>query len=170
MIRFVGPIICGVIASGGFAKRLASKVGWLTQEDLAQILFCDFRTIRRNLQALKEEGIHIPSRGSQKDIRPILTHKAVDIRHWLEGKEPQEVVRAINHSLRAVEQYLNHCARIINCLRHGFGVLQTAFAQRHIQSLGANLPRPLWRVEKQGGLQTLISRAGSHWSSAPRKW
>ena len=63
-----------------------------------------------------------------RDQGGLLTHKGVAIRHWLEGKEPQEVARAINHSLRAVERYLNHFARIIYCVSHGFSVLQTAFA------------------------------------------
>lgn len=113
---------------GRLCEEAREQGGLLTQEDLAQILFCDARTIRRDIKALKAVGIHIPTRGQQKDIGPTLTHKGVAIRHWLEGKEPQEVARAINHSLRAVERYLNHFARVIYCLRHGFSVLQTAFA------------------------------------------
>jgi hypothetical protein len=27
------------------------------------------------------------------------------IRHWLDGRQPQEVARAINHSLSAVERF-----------------------------------------------------------------
>jgi biotin operon repressor len=80
------------------------QAGLLTQEDLAQLLGCHARTIRRDIAAFKKLGIHIPTRGQQKDIGPTLTHKGVAVRHWLEGKEPQEVARAINHSLRAVEQ------------------------------------------------------------------
>jgi DNA-binding CsgD family transcriptional regulator len=113
---------------GRFCEEARDQGGLLTQEDLAQILSCDARTIRRDIKALKQLGIHIPTRGQQKDIGPTLTHKGVAIRHWLEGKEPQEVARAINHSLRAVERYLNHFARIIYCVSHGFSVLQTAFA------------------------------------------
>ena len=113
---------------GRLCEEARDQGGLLTQEDLAQILSCDVRTIRRDIKALKELGIHIPTRGQQKDIGPTLTHKGVAIRHWLEGKEPQEVARAINHSLRAVERYLNHFARVIYCIRHGFSVLQSAFA------------------------------------------
>jgi DNA-binding CsgD family transcriptional regulator len=113
---------------GRLCEEARDQGGLLTQEDLAQILSCDTRTVRRDIKALKELGIHIPTRGQQKDIGPTLTHKGVAIRHWLEGKEPQEVARAINHSLRAVERYLNHFARVIYCIRHGFSVLQSAFA------------------------------------------
>ncbi len=113
---------------GRLCEEAREQGGLLTQEDLALLLFCDARTIRRDIRKLKEQDIHIPTRGQQKDIGPTLTHKGVAIRHWLEGKEPQEVARTINHSLRAVERYLNHFARIIYCLGHGFCRIQTAFA------------------------------------------
>ncbi len=118
---------------GRLCEEARDQGGLLTQEDLAQILSCDTRTVHRDIRALKELGIHIPTRGQQKDIGPTLTHKGVAIRGTrlrvrLEGKEPQEIARAINHSLRAVERYLNHFARVIYCIRHGFSVLQTAFA------------------------------------------
>ena len=113
---------------GRLCEEAREQGGLLTQEDLGQLLCCDARTIRRDIKALKDLGIHIPTRGQQKDIGPTLTHKGVAIRHWLEGKEPQEVARAINHSLRAVERYLNHFARSIYCVSHGFNKLETAFA------------------------------------------
>jgi hypothetical protein len=113
---------------GRLCEEAREQGGLLTQEDLCQILNCDVRTVRRDIQALKATGIHIPTRGHQKDIGPTLTHKGVAIRHWLEGKEPQEVARAINHSLRAVERYIGHFARSIYCFQHGFTPLQSAFA------------------------------------------
>jgi hypothetical protein len=113
---------------GRLCEEAREQDGLLTQEDLAQLLCCDARTIRRDIATLKKLDIHIPTRGQQKDIGPTLTHKGVAIRLWLEGKEPQEVARHINHSLRAVERYLNHFARAVYCTGHGFGVLQTAFA------------------------------------------
>ena len=53
------------------------------------------------------------TRGQQKDIGPTLSHKGVAIRHWLEGCEPLEVARKINHSLHAVERYLQPFARVV---------------------------------------------------------
>jgi hypothetical protein len=41
-----------------------------------------------------------------------LSHKGLAIRHWLEGKEPVAVARAINHSLSAVERYLEDFKRV----------------------------------------------------------
>jgi len=47
----------------------------LTQEDLAEILDSDVRTIRRDIQYLREQGITVPTRGQQKDIGPGVTHR-----------------------------------------------------------------------------------------------
>jgi len=109
------------------AEEAREQGGLLTQEDLSQILSCDVRTIRRDTKVLKDQGIILPTRGQQKDIGPTVTHKGVAIRHWLEGKEPQEAARAINHSLHAVERYLQHFSRVVFLAGLGFEALQIAF-------------------------------------------
>jgi hypothetical protein len=86
--------------------------GFLSQEDLAEILMCDVRTIRRDIKELKDIGIVIPTRGQQKDIGPGVTHRAIAIRHWLDGKEPIEVAQQIKHSIEAVENYLQKFKRV----------------------------------------------------------
>jgi hypothetical protein len=85
-------------------------------------------TVRRDIQHLKaKSGVIVPTRGQQKDSGPTVTHKGQAIRHWLEGQEPQEVARAINHSLHAVERYLQHFARVLFLAGQGFEPLQIAF-------------------------------------------
>lgn len=86
--------------------------GYLTQEDLAKILMCDVRTIRRDTKELKARGIILPTRGQQKDIGPGLSHRALAIRHWLEGKEPISIAEHIKHSIKAVENYLQKFKRV----------------------------------------------------------
>jgi len=86
--------------------------GYLSQEDLAEVLMCDVRTIRRDISALKDLGIVVPTRGQQKDIGPGVTHRAIAIRHWLEGKEPVAVAQQIKHSIEAVENYLQKFKRV----------------------------------------------------------
>lgn len=103
--------------------------GLLSQEDLAQILDCDTRTvIRRNIASLRNDyDIYVPTRGQQKDIGPGVTHRGQAVKHWLEGKEPQEVALAINHSLTSVERYLQHFSRVVFLGGKGFEKLQIAF-------------------------------------------
>lgn len=94
------------------AEEAKEQGGFLTQEDLGELLMCDVRTIRRDTKELKELGIMLPTRGQQKDIGPGISHKAIAIRHWLEGKEPVAVAQQIKHSIAAVESYLQKFKRV----------------------------------------------------------
>jgi hypothetical protein len=94
------------------AEEAREQGGVLTQEDLGVLLAVDARTIRRDIKELRAQGIHVPTRGYLQDIGPTLSHKGLAIRHWLEGKEPVAVARAINHSLSAVERYLEDFKRV----------------------------------------------------------
>ena len=103
--------------------------GLLSQEDLARLLACDVRTIRRDLHELrKAQGLAVPTRGQQKDIGPGLSHRDVALRLWLEGHEPLEVARRIRHSLRAVERYIGHFCRVVFLLWKGLNTFQIALA------------------------------------------
>jgi hypothetical protein len=86
--------------------------GLLTQEDLSEILMCDPRTIRRDIKDLKERGFVLPTRGQQQDIGPGVSHRALAIGKWIEGKEPVEIARLIRHSVASVEGYLEKFKRV----------------------------------------------------------
>ncbi len=95
--------------------------GVLTQEDLAQLLACDVRTIRRDIQEFRtEHEIIVATRGQLKDIGPTVSHKGIAIRHWLDGAEPVDVARKINHTLAAVERYIQHFSRVVYLKRREF--------------------------------------------------
>ncbi len=98
----------------------------LTQEDIGIILDTDVRTIRRDIQALREEGISVPTRGQQKDIGPGVTHRVLAVSLFLEDKEPLEIARTIKHSLRAVERYIDTFCRVVYCQRKFRNNLKTS--------------------------------------------
>lgn len=100
--------------------------GLLTQEDLSAILNSDVRTIRRDITALRNKGIVVATRGQQKDIGPGVSHRGIAVRLWLEGKEPVEVARNINHSIAAVENYLEKFKRVAYLRRKSFDDYQIA--------------------------------------------
>ena len=103
--------------------------GFLTQEDLAKFLMCSVRTIRRGIDDLKKDGIVVPTRGQQQDIGPTVSHRALAVAHWLEGKEPVEIARAIKHSVRSVERYIESFKRVAwLSLNKGFSVFEAALA------------------------------------------
>jgi DNA-binding transcriptional regulator YhcF (GntR family) len=86
--------------------------GLLTQEDLSEILTCHPRTIRRDIQDLKQRGFVLPTRGQQQDIGPGVSHRSLAVEKWLEGKEPVEIARLIRHSVASVEGYLEKFKRV----------------------------------------------------------
>lgn len=98
----------------------------LTQEDLSVILGTDVRTVRRDIQELKKLGITVPTRGQQKDIGLGVTHRDLAIRQYLQGKEPNEIARAIKHSLYAVERYVGNFCRVVYCQQQVKNTLKTA--------------------------------------------
>lgn len=100
--------------------------GLLTQEDLARLLHCDVRTIRRDVAVFRGKGIVVATRGQLKDIGPGVSHRGVAIRHWIEGDDPTEVARKINHSLAATERYIQAFARVVYLEQKQFDVFATA--------------------------------------------
>lgn len=99
----------------------------LSQEDLAQILGSDVRTIRRDIQELrKKHHILVSTRGQQKDIGPGVTHRVKAVTLFLDGKQPLEVARSIKHSLTAVERYIDTFCRVVYCQSQFGDELKTA--------------------------------------------
>lgn len=94
------------------SEEAKEQGGYLSQEDLAELLMCDVRTIRRDVYDLKKVGIILSTRGQQKDIGPGISHRAIAIRLWLEGKEPVAIAQHIKHSIKAVENYLQKFQRV----------------------------------------------------------
>jgi len=108
------------------SEEAKEQGGCLTQEDLGVILDSDVRTIRSDIKALKEKGLVVPTRGQQCDIGPTVTHKVKAVELFLEGKEPLEIARAIKHSLKAVERYIDNFCRVIYCCGKGNHPVQIA--------------------------------------------
>ena len=87
--------------------------GLLSQEDLANILMCDTKTIRRDIKDFAKIGITVKTRGQMKDIGPGITHRELIVRHWMEGKEEQSICKATKHSMKSVENYLSAFKRVV---------------------------------------------------------
>ena len=99
----------------------------LTQEDLALILDSDVRTIRSDIRRLRQEAqIVVPTRGTVRDIGPGVSHKRKAVELWLSGKEALEVARQLNHSLTAVERYIQTFCRVVYAQRRMRNILKTA--------------------------------------------
>ena len=108
------------------SEEAREQGGVLTQEDLAELLNTDVRTIRRDIRELKEEGIIVATRGQLQDIGPGVTHRGHAVRLWIEGREPVEIARQLKHSLKAVENYLEKFKRVVYLRRKHFDDYQIA--------------------------------------------
>lgn len=99
----------------------------LTQEDLATLLDCDVRTIRNDQKLYQQKyGVLIATRGNKCDIGPGITHREKAIQLFLDGQEAIPIARQLQHSLKAVERYLNSFCRIVYCQRQLDDTLKTA--------------------------------------------
>jgi len=88
----------------------------LTQEDLAVILDSDVKTIRSDIRRYQDKhGIVIPTRGNKKDIGPGLTHRDRTVELFIQGKDAVAIARDLNHSLKAVERYIQGFCRVVYC-------------------------------------------------------
>jgi biotin operon repressor len=108
------------------ASEAKDQSGLLSQEDLSELLMCDVRTVRRDVQALKKNGIVIPTRGTIKDIGPGVTHREIAVRLWIEGKEPVAIKDHINHHIKSVESYLEKFKRVVYLRRKEFNDFEIA--------------------------------------------
>jgi len=121
------------------AREACDQDGLLTQEDIALILSCNVRTIRRDARELRERhGVSIPTRGQCKDMGPGVTHREEAVKLWLHGHEPLDVARRLSHSLTAIERYTQCFSRVVFLLWKKMTTLEIALAlgisPRRVQS------------------------------------
>ncbi len=109
------------------AEESREQGGLLSQEDLGRLLFCNVRSVRRDIAWYRQElDIIIPTRGTVQDIGPGVSHRGVAIRHWLGGSEPVDVARKIHHSLHSTERYIQNFSRVVYLYQKQFKTLQIA--------------------------------------------
>lgn len=113
-------------------QRLAVEAfqqgGLLTLEDLAyRLLNCGLRTLCRDVQILRREGIALPLRSTIKDIGRSLSHRVLIVQHWLAGKQYAQIARATHHSLASVASYIDKFKRVIALAHENYDVNSIAF-------------------------------------------
>lgn len=102
--------------------------GLLTVEDLANRIFCcGERTIVRDLQYFRKEGVFIPLRSTIKDMGRTLSHRSLIVRHWCMGDEYSEIARKTNHSVNAISNYVRKFKQTVVLMKEGYEVNTIAF-------------------------------------------
>ena len=102
--------------------------GLLTVEDLAYRLFnCGQRTLCRDLECLRAQGIIVPLRSTIKDMGRCISHRTLIVEHWLRGKEYSEICRTTHHSVTAVKNYVQKFKRVIGLAEQGLDIHTISF-------------------------------------------
>jgi transposase len=110
--------------------------GLLTIEDLANRLFnCGQRTLSRDLEALRRQGIVLPLRSMIKDMGRSISHRSLIIEQWLKGKEYSEIARHTHHSISSVQNYVSKFKRIVALAEEGYDIHTIAFLVKVSASL-----------------------------------
>jgi hypothetical protein len=102
--------------------------GLLTIEDLANRLFnCGQRTLSRDMETLRNDGIVLPPRSIIKDMGRSITHRSIIIEQWLQGKEYSEIARQTHHSVIAVQNYISKFKRVVALVEEGYDIYTISF-------------------------------------------
>lgn len=119
----------------------------LTHEDLACLLCSSLATIKRDVRALRTQGLHVPTRGQIKDIGKGVSHKTQIVQDYLAGYTLSEIERRRHHSVNSIQRYCKDFVRIIRLREKEFAVSEiqhaTRLSERLIQeylALYASLP------------------------------
>lgn len=70
-------------------------------------------TIKRDVQALRQQGLRVPTRGQVKDIGKGVSHKVQIVGDYLAGYTFSEIERRRHHSIGAIRRYCDDFVRII---------------------------------------------------------
>jgi hypothetical protein len=128
--------------------------GVLTQEDLAQVLGVDVRTIRRDVRALKDAGQLLHTRGQLKGVGRGQTHKVKIIELWLDRNGYEKIGREVHHSSQAIKRYVSSFLRLVMLHREGKANQEIAFLTQTSLRLVAD-----YLVVYQSALQNETRRA-----------
>lgn len=96
----------------------------LTHEDLACLLSCSLSTVKRDVQALRQRGLLIPTRGQIKDIGKGVSHKRQIVQDYLAGYTFSQIERRQRHSIHAIHRYCRDFVRVMRLQEKQFTVTE----------------------------------------------
>jgi len=109
------------------AEEAFEQGGLLTLEDLAALLNDGLRTLVRDLQQLKAEGVTPPLRSVVKDMGRAITHRRRIVQLWLQGHEYSTIAQKSCHSVASVANYVEKFKRCVAAFSQVFDLQTTAF-------------------------------------------
>ncbi len=88
--------------------------GALSQEDLACVMGCSLKSIKRIFAYYRQQGHPLPSRGEVQDMGRGVSHKIPVIRKYVQDLSFSQISQHLhNHGLRSMARYLRHFALVM---------------------------------------------------------
>lgn len=109
--------------------------GYLTQEDLAILLCNSPRTVRYDINEIRQEGINVPTRGQMKDIGKGVSHKAKIVLEYIKGYGYTEIKQRTHHSEESIDRYIRDFSRVVYLLEQGESIPRIRQITRLSESL-----------------------------------
>ena len=119
--------------------------GLLTVEDIANRIFaCGERTLVRDIKSFTDQGIVLPLRSTIKDMGRTLSHRKLIIEKWLKGDEYTKIRRRTNHSIDAINNYVDKFKQVVALFLEEYDANTIAFLTK-ISSTLVDIYIQLWK-------------------------
>lgn len=101
------------------SEEAIEQEGILSQEDIGKYLSCDVRTVRRDIQEIKERGIEVITRGVLHNIGRGQTHKKKIVGLYLDGYFFADIKLKTRHSIGAIKRYIQDFTKVLMSIYRG---------------------------------------------------
>jgi uncharacterized protein DUF1670 len=129
-----------------------------TQEDLAQVLAVEVRTIKRDCQALQAAGVWLPLRGNVRSIGRGQSHKRQIVGRWLRGETYDQLMRSTHHHVSCIARYVQTFVRVVALHQEGLPAPQIA----HLTQCGERLVQEYLQLYQQPTEPVCQERLAEH--------
>ena len=117
-------------------KEAIEQGALLSFEDIAFLLTTSVVTIKRDVAAMRRNGLTIPSRGWRHDMGRGSTHKSQILELYLSGYMFSDIEKRTHHSETAVKRYIQDFTKIVLLYKKKFSIdqirISTGFSNRLI--------------------------------------
>ena len=88
-----------------------------SEEDVGRVLGVSVRTVKRDVQQLREDGCEVQTRGYYEGIGRAISHKARIVELYLQGKPYAEIENRMRHTMQSIKRYVETFGRVVYAIR-----------------------------------------------------
>ena len=88
-----------------------------SEEDLGRVLGVSVRTVKRDVQQLREDACEVQTRGYYEGIGRAISHKARIVELYLQGKTYAEIENRMRHTMQSIKRYVEMFGRVVYAIR-----------------------------------------------------